>query len=313
MDSLLLSLNVTLPIFIMMAAGYLLRALKLMDDHFVRQMNQLNFRVFLPLQTFKNLYTTDVASIWNGKLLLLAFFSVLCLFTVGMFCVRLLTDDNAKRGTMVSIIFRSNYSYIGIPVAAAICGSLNGNISTLVLAISVPLYNILATIGFEYYRGGKINIGNMVLKIIKNPCVIASVLGILCMALKVKEFPSYIHKPLTTMAGVCTPMALMSLGASLDFKKIRGNTRLLVWGNVIRLVIVPSVFITVSILMGFRGGELAALFALYATPPAMITFAISQIMGGDSELAAQQIVSQSVVSIFTMFIWVFALSSFGFF
>jgi len=313
MESLLLSLNVTVPIFIMMAVGYLLRALKIMDDHFIRQMNQLNFRVFLPLQTFKSLYTTDAASIWNGKLLLLAFFSIVAMFLAGMVFSRLLTKENPKRGTMVSIFFRSNYSYIGVPVAAAICGSADGNISTLVLAISVPLYNVLATIGFEYYRGGKINVGSMILKIIKNPCVIASVLGIIFMVAGVGEFPSFIHKPITTMAGVCTPMALISLGGSLDFKKIRGNTKLLIWGNAIRLLIIPVVFITIAILVGFRGNELAALFALYATPSAMITFAISQIMGGDSDLAAQQIVSQSVLSIVTLFIGVFILNSFGLF
>ena len=313
MESLLLSLNVTVPIFIMMAVGYLLRALNVMDDNFIRQMNQLNFRVFLPLQTFKSLYTTDFASIWNGKLLLLVFFSVIAMFLAGMYFSRFLTDDNAKRGTMVSIFFRSNYSYIGVPVAAAICGTADGNISTLVLAVTVPLYNILATIGFEYYRGGKIKFGNMLLKIIKNPCVIGSVLGIVCMVSGVGEFPSFIHKPIVTMAGVCTPMALISLGGSLDFKKIKGNTKLLIWGNAIRLFIIPAVFLTVSILMGFRGNELAALFALYFTPSAMITFAISQIMGGDPDLAAQQIVSQSVLSIVTIFIGVFILNSFGMF
>lgn len=313
MESLLLSLNVTLPIFIMMAVGYLLRTLKLMDDHFIRQMNQLNFRVFLPLQIFKNLYTTDAAAIWDGKLLLLAFFSILIIFLIAMVGVRFLTDDNAKRGTMVSIFFRSNYSYIGVPVAAAISGVTDGNIATLVLAITIPLYNILATVGFEFYRGGKIRPRKMFLKILKNPCIIASLLGILCMALKVDEFPSYIHKPISTMAGVCTPMALISLGGSLDFKKISGNLRLLLWGNGVRLVLIPAVFLSISILMGFRGNALASLFALFATPPAMITFAISQIMGGDSELAAQQIVSQSALSIVTMFIWVFILSSFGFF
>ncbi len=313
MESLLLSLNVTLPIFIMMAAGYLLRALKLMDESFIKQMNQLNFRVFLPLQVFNSIYKTNPDEIWNGKLLLLAFFSVFTLFIIGMFVSRLLTKDDAKRGTMVSIIFRSNYSYIGVPVAAAIVGSMDGNIATLVLAVTVPTYNIFATIGFEYYRGGKINVKEMILKIVKNPCVIASVLGIIFMFLRVGEFPSYVQKPLASMAGVCTPLAFITLGGSLDFKKIRGNIKLLAWGNIIRLILVPAVGLTISILMGFRGNELAALFALYATPPAMITFAISQIMGGDSELAAQQIVSQSTVSIVTMFIWVFVLSSFGLF
>lgn len=313
MESLLLSLNVTLPIFIMMAVGYLLRALKLIDQPFIKMMNQLNFRVFLPLQIFNSIYKTNPDEIWNGKLLLLAFFSVLILFFIGMLVSRVLTKDDAKRGTMVSIIFRSNYSYIGVPVAAAIVGSMDGNVATLVLAVTVPMYNILATIGFEYYRGGKINVKEMLLKIIKNPCVITSVLGIIFMFLKVGEFPSYIQKPLTSMAGVCTPMALITLGGSLDFKKIGGNVKLLAWGNIIRLILVPAVGLTISILMGFRDNELAALFALYATPPAMITFAISQIMGGDSELAAQQIVSQSTMSIVTMFIWVFVLSSFGLF
>ena len=44
MDSLVLSVNVTLPLFIMMALGYLLKVLKVVDSELIKKINKLTYQ-----------------------------------------------------------------------------------------------------------------------------------------------------------------------------------------------------------------------------------------------------------------------------
>ena len=125
------------------------------------------------------------------------------------------------------------------------------------------------------------------------------------------ELPFVLAKPVSDLASLCTPLALVALGGFFDFKKLRGNVKQIVIGSVGKLLIVPAIFIGIAILLGFRDNALAALFALYATPTAITSFTMAQIMEGDTDLAAQLVIVQSCLSIVTMFLWVFALHAAG--
>ncbi|MBR0135021.1 MAG: AEC family transporter, partial [Clostridia bacterium] len=72
MESLLLSVNVTLPLFIMMALGYVLRCLKVVDNSLLMKINTLNFKVFLPISMFNNIYSSNIQDIWDTKTVAIA-------------------------------------------------------------------------------------------------------------------------------------------------------------------------------------------------------------------------------------------------
>ena len=48
MDSLFISLNAVVPLFLMMAVGYIIRLTGLLNDISARQVNKCIFKVFLP-------------------------------------------------------------------------------------------------------------------------------------------------------------------------------------------------------------------------------------------------------------------------
>ena len=77
MENLIVSVNVVLPLFLMMALGYFLKAVRLYDDHVLNKMNNLVFKVFLPILLFVDLYSTDLESVFNPTLVLFAGGSVL--------------------------------------------------------------------------------------------------------------------------------------------------------------------------------------------------------------------------------------------
>ena len=67
MEQLLFSLNATLPIFLLMVIGYVLRHLHILDEHFVKTLNTFNFKVALPILLFRDISESDFYSVWDTK------------------------------------------------------------------------------------------------------------------------------------------------------------------------------------------------------------------------------------------------------
>ncbi len=312
MESLLLSVNVTVPLFIMMALGYLLKAIKLVNEGFLNKVNEINFKLFLPVSIFYSLYNADISTVWDGKAVLFCVLSTIAVFVIMMLIFGFLEKDNTKKGVMIQATFRSNYSYIGIPVVMSILGTSTAGLSAIVLACISPLYNSFSVVALEVFRGGKVNVKHLLLNIVKNPLIIASVLGMICMLLKLK-FPYVIEKPIGDLSKLCTPLALIALGGFFEFKTLKGNTKHLVIGSALKLIAVPAVFLPIAIAIGLRGEALAATFVALATPTAITSFTMAKMMGGDSQLAGQLVVLQSCLSIATMFGWIYLLNSMGMF
>ena len=93
---------------------------------------------------------------------------------------------------------------------------------------------------------------------------------------------------------------------------MKGRGKQLMIGIGGKLVAVPLIFLTIGILLGFRGAELVVLLALFGSPAAVSSFIMAQQMDGDGDLAGQLVVLGSLCSIITMFIWIFILKQAAF-
>lgn len=72
-NNLIFSLNATIPIFLMMALGFFLQRIHLLDDHTTQKLNQFAFKVLLPALLFMDLSTADFQSVWDTKFVLFCF------------------------------------------------------------------------------------------------------------------------------------------------------------------------------------------------------------------------------------------------
>ena len=308
MENLALAFNVVMPLFLMMALGYCIRLLKLGDEATFKKMNNIVFRVFLPILLFHNVISTDLSTAFNGPLLTAVCF-VIAEFALCMIFVPLLEKENRRRGVLVQGIMRSNFVIFGLPVLVSLCGeNSNTGAVSLVIAVVVPMFNAFSVIALEVYRGGKLNFWKIAKSVASNPLILSSLLGIVLLALGVK-LPEVIEKPLSDLADVATPLALVILGAEFSFRQVKSCLRQLVLGVTGRLIVMPLIFLTIAILLGFRGEELIALMVMLAAPPAVSSFTMAQQMEGDSELAGVLVVFGSLFAVLTMFVWIFALKS----
>jgi len=250
MENLALAFNVVMPLFLMMALGYCIRLLKLGDEATFKKMNNIVFRVFLPILLFHNVISTDLSTAFNGPLLLTAVCFVIAEFALCMIFVPLLEKENRRRGVLVQGIMRSNFVIFGLPVLVSLCGeNSNTGAVSLVIAVVVPMFNAFSVIALEVYRGGKLNFWKIAKSVASNPLILSSLLGIVLLALGVK-LPEVIEKPLSDLADVATPLALVILGAEFSFRQVKSCLRQLVLGVTGRLIVMPLIFLTIAILLG---------------------------------------------------------------
>lgn len=158
MDNLILYFNVVAPLCLVMALGYFLKHLNMFDENSLNVMNNVAFKVFLPILLFYNIYNTDLIDSINPKLMIFAGISVLALFIFTYLFIPVIEKDNRKRGVMIQGIFRSNFVLFGIPVATALVGEGKVGTTALLIAIIVPTFNVLAVICLETFRGGEIEV-----------------------------------------------------------------------------------------------------------------------------------------------------------
>ncbi len=311
MESLRIAAEIVLPLFLMMAVGYVIRVSGMMNETSVRQTNKAIFKVFLPLLVFRNVYTTSLSESFDSQLLFFTVAGVALQFLLAL-CIAFLSGrDSAKRGVMLQGMFRSNFVLFGIPVCTALFGDQAAGLASILIAVIIPLYNVLAVISLEMFNGGRPNVFQILLGIITNPLIIASVLGVLCLSFQI-VLPSFLETTVAGLSGIATPLAFVILGASFSFREIGGCIRELCVTLGVKLLFFPILFLGLAILLGFRGPQLAVLLTVFASPVAVSSFTMAQQMGGDDKLAGQLVIFSSILSILTMFLFIFLLKQFAF-
>lgn len=314
MESLKLSFEAVMPIFLLMMLGYLLRTWKVADKSAFDTMNRLVFKAFLPILLFYNIYQTDADEMFDPKLVLFVILGMVTVFFVGYGLVFKLTGENPRRGVMLQAFFRSNYAILGIPLVDFICDGRATGLASLMVAVVVPLINVLAVTTLERFRpgGGKTGVKQLALGIVKNPLIIGCLLGMVFFVTRWK-LPFVVERAVADISKIASPLAIVALGASFTFSSIRGYVKEIVIIVLTRLIIVPLLTLPLAIWMGFGSEAVACLLIVFGGPVAVSSFAMAQQMGGDESLAAHAVVFTSAFCLLTLFVWIFALSALGIF
>ncbi len=328
MDQLLFTLNAILPILIPILLGYGLKRIHFFTDSFLAEANKLVFKVLIPILLFSNLYLADLSQI-NWAFVGYAALAILVLFVIGMIVV-LFVPNRKQKGVVLQASFRSNYAIIGIPLATALGGAVAGAEASVVAAVSVPLFNILAVVALSIYdheEGQKISVKNILYKIVTNPLILGVACGLIVCGINmgisaaganVKEFLNdymkFIPDTINSLGKMATPLALLVLGGRFEFKAVKSLWKQLVLAVSMRLVVAPAIFLLIAYFIGFKGStQFAILIALFASPIAVSSAPMAAQMKQDEELAGQIVVWTSALSAFSLFAIIMICASIGIF
>ena len=312
MENLMISANAVLPMCLVMALGYGTRRLGWIRREEISTINKIAFRIFLPCLLYYNVYCSDLSGSFDPLLMAYAVGGVLLTFGLSLGYTLLTEKLPERRGVMIQGMFRSNYVIMGIPVATALLGADQLGTVSILIAVVVPLFNMLAVVVLEVFRGQKPKPLHILGQIAKNPLVISSVLGILTLAAGIR-LPHILEQAIQNVSAIASPLQLFLLGAFFQFSGLQTYRRELVTVSAAKLIVSPGLFLGLGALLGFRGVAFVSLIGVFASPTAVNSFTMAQQMGGDAELAGDIVVTTSAVSILTMFLWIFLFKSLGVF
>ncbi len=295
------SFQIVMPLVLMMATGFLIRRVGIVTEDALKIINRVVYYVGIPTLVFYSVVTDRTPARWQYALWVAG--TVLAAFALAMLLARVLTKDPAKRGSIAQAAYRSNDGIFGLAMATAMLGEGNTGTMAFTLVISASLFGITGVLCYELNRGGKVNVGRVLLNTLKNPILIAAALAFLVRFTGI-TLPYVILKPIEYFKHMCTPLGFLVLGGLLSFRSLRENWKLVTIASTVKLVVLPVLMCAVAYLLGgLRGAELSSLFIVFASPTAMSCLPMASELGGDVKLSGELIAVTTVLSLLTVFLY----------
>lgn len=310
MQSILVSLNIVGPMFLLGFSGYLMRRLKLMDERLENGLIKLVFNLFLPAMLFIKVYNSDIAAL-SGRVVVYIACAITGLFFIYTAVICALEKENSSRSVIINGLLRGNTALFGVPLALGL--SSDGDITVMMVATALVLilYNILSPVIYSIFSEKKQSVGEVIVHIISTPMLVACALGLVFALFKL-PLPQILDSALTSLGNATTPIAFICLGSGLSLHIEKNNLRRLLPTVLFRLIITPAIMLAVAAcLFGFRGQELVVVLAIFATPPAISSYPLAKAYNANHTLANEIVALATPLCILTLFGFIWALTALG--
>lgn len=283
-----------------------------MDEVFAAKMNKFVFLVPLPVLLFEQLATVDFSEVWDIKFILFCFVVTAISITISTL-ISLLWKDRSIKGEFIQATYRSSAALLGIAFIQNIYGTVG--MAPLMIIGSVPLYNIMAVVVLSVFKPGNNSFDKALVKktlkgIATNPIIIGIVAGFVWSALKL-PMPSILHKTVSSIGATATPMGLMSMGATFEMKKATSKMKPTLVAVFMKLVGFCAIFLPMAALLGFRNEEMIAILVMLGSATTVSCFVMARNMGHEGTLSSGVIMMTTLLSAFTLTMWLDVLRSFG--
>ena len=311
MSNLIYSINATLPIFLLIILGKVLKTTKIINDEFTKTADRYVFRIALPALLFSDLTENNVGSAFDGKYVLFCFSVTIFSIAVLWGLTEKFMKNEEQKGAFIQGSYRSSAAILGLAFINNMYDSVG--MAPLMIIGCVPLYNIFAVIilTLKGDNGGKKpNMKETFINGMKNP-ILLSILIALPFALLNLHFPSFVNKAIGSVANTATPLALISIGASFEGKKALKKMKPTLLASFIKLILLVGLFLPLAVFFGYRNQELMALLVMLGSPTTVSSYIMAKNTGNDGILTSSIIVLTTLLSSLTLTLWIFVLKSFG--
>lgn len=312
LQNFIICVNAVIPSAIYLIIGIILKVTGVIKDEEVKKFTHVVFVTLYPFIMFDNLYGKNIAENMDVKLGLYAVCFTALQFAASWLFVCRIEKDNYERGAMIQALYRSNYVLMGFPIAVNLFGKGNITAVAIIMMLVVPFYNVSAVVLFETFRGGKVDIGQMLKRILTNPIIDGGIAAFIVMMLGIK-LPSAIESTVGTLSDATAPIAMILLGAALNIKGFSSDRRRIAICTIGKLVVFPAIGIAGAVYLGIRDVQLIAVTLMVAAPVALASYAMASSMGGNGKLAGELVVVTTITSCFTIPVFLFILKTNGLF
>jgi len=300
--------QITAPIFIIIAAGFLIRKIKLINDEGVGLLNRLAYNMGLPALIFLNITNYKLSEIFNIDIMKVMYSAYGIYFIILILLSFFIKRSRKTRGASIVASFRCNMAFVGLPIVWAAYGSLALARGSLVIAFIIPV-NIVATVLiFKFFnrREEKLNIRKLFRSFVTDPMIIAAILGIIFSYFGL-GLPGFIHDSLDIISGMTVAVALLSIGASFRFDHLKDDLRMVAYISLNKLILLPAiVFLVATFIYKIDTFDRNVMVILFATPLAVAAYIMAKELRSNHSLMASALIFTTIISALTISGWLLA-------
>ncbi len=313
-NDLIFSLNATVPVFLMMIFGWICRRIGLLDDHTTAVLNKFTFRTLLPSLLFMDLSKADFRAVWDGKFVVFCIVATVISISLAL-CYSLLHKDKAERGEIIQAAYRSSAAVLGIAFVKNIYGE--AIMAALMIVGTVPLYNIAAvtilslTSPEQDKKSGRELALSTLKGIVTNPIILGIIVGMGWSLIGIPQ-PVILEKSVSYLGNMATPLSLIALGASFRTEDVKGRLKVTLGITVIKLTLFAAIFLPIAVRMGFRDEKLVAILVMLGSATTGSCFVMAKNMGHKGMITALAVMLTTMLSAFTLTLWLFLLKTKGY-
>ena len=175
---------------------------------------------------------------------------------------------------------------------------------SIAVGLAVPVANVLAISALS--RGRAMSWAQTLRQVLSNPFLIASVAGVSLSVLHIRP-PGMAMEAVTKLSQAAVPMALLSIGASVNWRAMARMDRFEAALNTIKLLILPAATWLGATLLGVEPGPRMVLTLFAALPTASAAHVLASVYGADRERVATLIAQSTLLGCVTLPFWLMAL------
>ena len=302
-------LQITAPIFVVIALGYFIRLKKIIKEDTVTILNKLAYNIALPALLFLSITRYRLGEIFDIDIIKVIY-STYAVFILLVFLLSFTFKANNKtRGAIVVASFRCNMAFIAFPIIISAYGDLAMAKASLIVAFLVPANIILTIVIFKL--SGKDPGGSRMKKLftglITDPLIIAVVLAVLFSYFEV-NLPTTVTGVLDILSGMAVAIALLSIGASIRFVHLKNNIKLLSYISFNKLIFLPIVaFIISTYIFKISSFDRNIICILFSAPLAVAAFIMAREHRSDADLVSSALILTTIISAATISGWLLFL------
>lgn len=293
------TLNQMLVLFIFMALGFFLNKKRLLplDDSVV--LSKLETYAFVPCLVFSVFYKYCTVENFKQKWTYMLYGAAVMAVSlpIGIVLAKFFAKDGYLKKIYTYSFAVANFSFMGNAVVLGVFGErvlFDYMIFTLPLNLYVYSIGMASLIPTE--KGGKISVKTFV-----NPIFIALILGAVCGLLSV-PLPKFITTAISSAGACMSPLAMLLTGfviGEYNLKTLASDKKVYL-ASVIRLIILPSAFTAVLLLLKTDKDIIRVALCATAMPLGLNTVVFPAAYGGDTTPGAGMALVSHLISVITI-------------
>jgi malonate transporter len=294
-----------LPVFLVIALGHLIRRVNLIGESDWASIDRLAYYVLFPAILIKEIGAANFEGVPVVRMA-----AAMMLAVVAFGFVLLLARPALKRALgmnepQFTSLFQGAtrwHTFIALAVLPLTLGPGSLALAAVSMAAMIPLLNVMTIVVMTVCLGGRLDVAAIGKAIATNPFVVGTAIGLAIAAGGVPLAPALVSV-LDIVGRGALGVALLSVGAGLQFDQLRKTGAAVVTATAMKLVAMPLAMVAFTTLLGVGGLPQAVAVISGAVPTGSGGYILARQMGGDAPMFAAILTLQVVVSALTLPLW----------